>query len=200
VSPGGGVAIAAALLALFVGVFATTAFGASQKGTVKVVKLKPFTVRGTGFKSGERVTVKLSGGVKGTTRGTAAANGTVTVSFPKTTKVTACTSYVLRAVGAAGTRVTFKPKLKSSCKATAAVKFEGTSVVISGTRFQPGEKVTLTFVANETPHKRTVKASPAGVIKVDFGRLPISECSPYTLTIVGSLGSRVSMSQDALPC
>lgn len=183
-------------------IFVTGAPAAPQlatKATLKVVKLKPLTIRGTGFKSGERVTFKLSSGLTGSARATATAAGAVTVAFPKA-KVTACTSYAVRAVGASGTHATLKPVLKTSCKATAAVKFEGTSVVIVGTQFRPGESVKVSFVANGEPHARTTRASSSGTIRVDFGALPISECSPYKLTIVGSLGSRVTMSQDALPC
>jgi hypothetical protein len=192
--------VVGAVLALLLVGCVHGAFAASGKGTLKVVKLKPFTVRGTGFKPAERVTITLGTGLKGTARGTATAKGTVVVTFP-TAKATSCTRYAVRAVGAAGTRVILKPAaVKATCKPSAAVKFEGTSVLVLGSRFQPGEKVTLTFIANEAPHKRGTKASPTGAFKIDLGRLAISECSPYKLTIVGSLGSRVSMSQDALPC
>ena len=191
--------LGAVLVAALVVAGANAAPSVAAKATLKVVKLKPLTVRGTGFKSGERVTFRLSAGLTGTARATATAAGAVVAVFPKA-KATSCTSYALRAVGASGTRVTFKATSKGSCKAVAAVKLDGPTVVIAGTRFRPGEKVTVTFVANEEPHTQHVRASSKGTFRVDLGALPVSGCSAYKLTVMGSLGSRVSMSQDALPC
>jgi hypothetical protein len=188
-----------ALLAVVLATGAAAAPHAATEATLRVVKLKPLTIRGTGFDSGERVTLTLSSGLTGHARVVATAKGVITVTFPRA-KVTSCTTYAMRAVGASGTRATFKPVRKGSCKPTAAVTFEGGAVVITGAQFRPGEKVKVTFVANEEPHSRSVKASPKGTIHVELGSLPINDCNAYTLTIVGSLGSRVSKSQDALPC
>jgi len=179
---------------------AVAAPAAASKATLKVVKLKPFTARAAGFKAGERVTATLSGGARGIARGTATATGTVTLTFPKTAIVTNCTSYAVRAVGAKGTVAIYKHPAPATCKATAAVTFSGTSVVISGKGFKAGETISLTFVANEIPHKRTVKASTAGTFSANLGSLGISECSPYKLTLVGSLGSRFAETHEALPC
>jgi len=195
----GRAAVVAALLALLVGAVATAAAAAAAKATVKVVKLSPLTIRGTGFKPTEKVTVTLSAGAAGTARGTATAAGTLTVSFPKA-KVTACTPYTLRAVGAAGTKVTFKRTVAASCKPAAALKFTGSDVVVSGTHFRPGEKLSVTLVEGGGSHKRAATASSAGAFSVNLGALPMSDCTAYKLTITGSLGSRFAYSQEALPC
>jgi hypothetical protein len=196
----GRAALSVVLIVVSLAGSAQVASGASAKAMLKVVKLKPFTVRGTGFKSGEHVRITLTGGARGSSRGVATRTGAVSVSLPKAA-VTTCTAYAVRAVGAEGTKATLKHVITAAaCKPAAAVKFAGTSVVITGTHFRPGEKLSVTFVAIETPHTRGAKASSVGAFKVNFGTLPISECSPYKLTIKGSLGSRFGMSQDALPC
>ena len=192
--------VAVALLAALLGAGTDTASTATAKATLKVVKLKPFTVRGTGFKTGERVTVTLSAGPRQSVRGTATAAGRVTVSFPRA-KVTTCTPYTVRAVGAAGTRATVTRVVRAAaCKPTAAVKFGVTSVVIVGGRFRPDERVTVTLVVDGAPHTRRGRASSTGAFDVDFGALPMNHCSAYELTVKGALGSRFTASQDTLPC
>ena len=192
-------AVSAALLAILVGAVASAAPAAPAKATVKIVKLNPLTIRGAGFKPTERVTVTLSAGAVGSARGTATAAGIVTITIPKA-KVTACTAYTLRAVGAAGTRVTFKRTVAASCKPAAALKFTGSDVLVSGTHFRPGERLSVILVEGGGSHKRSATANPAGSFGVNFGALPMSECTAYKLTITGSLGSRFAHSQEALPC
>jgi hypothetical protein len=191
--------VVVALLAGLLGTGTETASTATTKATLKVVKLKPFTVRGTGFKSRERVTLTLSAG-KQRVRGTATATGRLTVTFPRA-KVTVCTPYTLRAIGTAGTRVTVKRVVRAAaCKPTATVTFPVGSVVIVGARFKPGERVTVNLVVDGEPHRRSGRASSTGVFKIDFGALPMNHCSAYSLTVLGSLGSRFATSRDALPC
>src|SRR6478672_1027903 len=72
------------------------------KASLHVVRLKPLTVRGSGFKPKEKVVLRLSGAGAGIARGAANAIGSVTLTFPKVA-VTTCTAYVLRASGAGGT-------------------------------------------------------------------------------------------------
>ena len=192
-------ALFAALLAILTGAVATAAPAAAAKATVKIVKLSPLTIRGSGFKPTERVTVTLSAGAKGTARGTATAAGVVTISLPKT-KLTACTAYTLRAVGTAGTKVTFKHTVKPSCKPAAALKFSGTDVVVAGTHFLPGEKLSVTLVEGGGSHKKSATAGSTGAFNANFGALPMNDCTAYKLTITGSLGSRFAHSQEALPC
>ena len=195
----GRAAIFAALLGILLGAIATVAPAASAKATLKIVKLNPLTIRGSGFKPVERVTVTLSAGAAGRAKGTATAAGVLTVSVPKA-KVTACTPYTLRAVGSAGTRVTFKRTVGASCKPAAALKFTGTDVVLAGTNFRPGEKLSVNLVEGGGGHKKSATASAKGSFTVSFGALPMSDCTPYTLTITGSLGSRFAHTQEALPC
>jgi hypothetical protein len=195
----GRAAVLAALLAVLAGSIATAAPAAAAKATVKIVKLSPLTIRGAGFKPAERVTVTLSAGAAGSARATATAAGVVTVSLPKA-KVTACTAYTLRAVGSAGTKVTFKRTVAASCKPAAALKFTGSDVVLSGAHFRPGEKLNVVLVEGGGLHKKSATASPAGSFSVNFGALPMSDCTAYKLTITGSLGSRFAHSQEALPC
>ena len=195
----GRAAVVAALLGILLCAVAAAAPAAAAKATLKVVKLTPLTIRGTGFKPTERVTVTLSAGPRQTVRGTATATGVLKVSFAKT-KLTACTAYTLRAVGAAGTKVTFKRTVTASCKPAAALKLTGTDVVVSGTHFRPGEKLSVTLVEGGGSHKKAATASTAGAFSVNFGALPMSDCTAYKLTITGSLGSRFAYSQEALPC
>jgi hypothetical protein len=195
----GRAAVLAALLAILIGAVATAAPAAAAKATVRIVKLSPLTIRGSGFKPSERVTVTLSAGAKGTARGTATAGGLVTISLSKT-KVTTCTAFTLRAVGSAGTKVTFKQTVKPLCKPAAALKFSGTDVVVAGTHFRSGEKLSVTLVEGGGTHKKSATASSAGAFSANFGALPMNDCTAYTLTITGSLGSRFNHSQEALPC
>lgn len=192
-------AVSAALLAILVGAVASAAPAAPAKATVKIVKLNPLTIRGAGFKPTERVTVTLSAGAAGTAKGTATAAGVLTVSVPKA-KITACTPYTLRAVGSAGTRVTFKRTVGASCKPAATLKFTGTDVFVVGKNFRPGEKLSVNLVEGGGAHTKSATASAAGALSVNFGALPMSDCTAYTLTIKGSLGSRFSHKQEALPC
>ncbi len=195
----GSAAVFAAALAFLLGAFVAAAPAAATKAALKVVKLRPLTIRGTGFKPTERVTVRLSAGAAGAVRGTATAAGTLAVSFPKA-KVTACTAYTVRAVGAAGTKVTFKRTVASSCKPAAGLKFTGTDVIVAGTHFRPGEKLRVTLVEGGGTHSRSATARSVGAFSVNFGALPMNDCTAFTLTVRGSLGSRFSTSQEALPC
>ena len=175
---------------------APTLGAARAKATLHVVRLKPFTVRGTGFKPAERVTVTLAGGAKGTAVGTANGSGTFTVTLKA--PVTACTAYVLRATGKAGSRAIFTAKLTPACVPKANVDF-GATVVVTGTHFRPSERLTVTLIADGT-RTRSVRATATGSFSASFGALPLSNCSAYTLRVTGSLGSRFTKEQAALPC
>jgi hypothetical protein len=188
--------VTAGVLGLATIASAPTLAATSAKPTLHVVKLRPFTVRGAGFKPAERVTVTLAGGAKGTAVGTANGSGTFTVTLKA--PVTACTAYVVRATGKAGSRATFTAKLTPACVPKADVDF-GATVVVTGTHFRAGEKLTVTLVADGT-RTRTVRASTTGSFQASFGALPLSNCSAYTLRVTGSLGSRFTKVQAALPC
>ena len=162
------------------GAMATAAPAAATKASLRIVKLSPLTIRGSGFKPAERVTLTLSAGAAGTAKGTATAAGVLTVSVPKA-KVTACTPYTLRAVGSAGTRVTFKRTVGASCKPAATLKFTGTDVVLAGTNFRPGEKLSVNLVEGGGAHKKSATASAAGCVHRQLRRPPDERLHPvYT--------------------
>jgi hypothetical protein len=190
------------MLVLAAGVLAAAA-GAGRtptrqaKATLHVVRLKPFTVRGIGFKAKEKVVLRLTGAGTGTATGTATAGGTVTLTLPRAS-VTACSPYVLRAIGATGTVATLKNVIGLACKPTATVDF-GMTVIVTGSRFQPGERLTVTLVADGT-RTRPATATSRGSFQANFGALPLSNCSAYTLKITGSKGSKFTKTQQAVPC
>jgi hypothetical protein len=188
------------LLVLAVAVLAAPA-GARQerqaKATLHVVRLKPFTVRGAGFKAKEKVVLRLTGAGTGTATGTATAAGTVTLTLPKAA-VTACSAYVLRATGASGSIATLKNVVGAACKPVATVDFAA-SVIVTGTHFQPGERLTVTLIADGT-RTRPATANAKGSFTANFGALPLSNCSAYTLKITGSKGSKFAKTQAAVPC
>ena len=62
---------------------ATVTSAAPAKATLKIVKLNPLTIRGSGFKPVERVTVTLSAGAAGTAKGTATAAGATVAIAPR---------------------------------------------------------------------------------------------------------------------
>jgi len=190
--------------ALLIVLCAVVVTGAAQahvvrqaKASLHVVRLKPLTVRGSGFKAKEKVVLRLSGAGTGIARGTATASGSVTLTFPKAL-VTTCSPYVLRASGAGGTTATLKNTVAAACKPIATVDF-GAAVVVTGSHFKPGERLTVTLVADGTRTK-TVAASAKGLLNVSFGALALSNCSAYTLKIKGSKGSTFTKSQAAVPC
>jgi len=167
------------------------------KASLHVVRLKPLAVKGSGFKAKEKVVLRLSGAGAGIARGTANASGSVTLTFPSVS-VTTCSAYVLRASGAAGTSATLKNTVGAACRPVATVDF-GASVIVIGSHFQPGERLTVTLIADGT-RTRTVAASAKGLLNVSFGALPLSNCSAYTLRITGSKGSKFTKTQEQIPC
>jgi hypothetical protein len=191
-------ALTAVSLALAVlGVLVPAAQARAQAGKVTIVKLKPLTVKVSGLKAGEAVTVKLTGAAAGSAKGTATAAGTATVAFPKAA-VTKCSAFSVRATGTKGTTATFKSTVGTACKPTATVDF-GASVEVVGSKFQPGEKLTVTLIAEGT-HTKAATATATGKLTLSFGALPLSNCSAYTLKITGSKGSTFKKVQAALPC
>ncbi|MFL5926179.1 MAG: hypothetical protein ACJ77E_04510 [Gaiellaceae bacterium] len=193
-------ALSLCLLALAVGVLAAPA-GAGEarqaKAVLHVVRLKPLTVRGVGFKADEKVVLRLTGAGTATATAKATAAGTVTLTLPKAA-LTACSPYVLRATGLSGTTATLKNVVGAACKPVATVDF-GASVIVIGSHFQPGERLTVTLVADGTRTKpATVNAK--GSFQASFGALALSNCSAYTLKITGSKGSKFTKTQPAVPC
>jgi len=185
--------LAAALLGLLQGTGAATGAVAPA---LRVVGTSPFTVRGTFFKPGERVTVTMVAGKRLTARASANARGIFTVKFK--VPVTRCTKYSLKATGALGSRATFTPKLGVACKPKATVEF-GDTVAVKGTNFTPGERVTVTLAAEETWTGHAV-VNAKGAFTVDLGALPLSNCNGYKLTVAGSRGSRFTFTHPVVPC
>jgi hypothetical protein len=194
---------AAAVAALAVALCLGLATGAvardarAAKAAVVVVKLKPLTVKVSGLKPSEPVTLRLTGDATGTVKGTASATGTVVLKLPKAT-LTTCSSFSLRAVGTKGSVATLKKTAGAACKPTATVDF-GSSVIVIGSRFKPGEHLSVTLIADGTRTKVGI-ASAKGLLNLSFGALPLSNCSAYTLKITGNKGSTFKKVQPALPC
>jgi hypothetical protein len=75
----------------------------------------------------------------------------------------------------------------------------GAYVVVTGTNFQPGERVTVKLVGNESWTASAVVSS-RGTFAADFGAIALSNCDKYTLTVVGSKGSRFALQHAQVPC
>jgi hypothetical protein len=73
------------------------------------------------------------------------------------------------------------------------------AVVVSGARFRPHERVTLRFVVYGEPSLKVVRASAAGRLAARFLR-GVPECEGFTVSAVGSRGSRVFFRQLPPPC
>jgi hypothetical protein len=72
-------------------------------------------------------------------------------------------------------------------------------LVVSGTRFRPYERVTLRFVVNGELSLKVVRASAAGRLVARFLR-GVPDCEGFTVSAVGSRGSRVLVRQLPPPC
>ena len=72
-------------------------------------------------------------------------------------------------------------------------------VLVSGERFRPFERVTLRFVAGGERSLKVVRASAAGRIVARFLR-DVPHCEAFTVSAVGSRGSRVFYRQPPPPC
>jgi hypothetical protein len=168
------------------------------KAVLHVARLKPFTVKAVGFKPSEAVVVKVTGAATGSAKGVASATGSLTVTLPKVTTLTTCSAYSVRATGAKGSVATFKSVVAPACRPIATIDF-GASVIVTGSHFKPGERLTVTLIADGT-RTRSIGATAKGLLTVSFGALPLSNCSAYTLKITGSMGSTFKKSQAAVPC
>jgi hypothetical protein len=166
------------------------------KATLQVVRLKPFTVKGSGFKPRERVVLRLSGDATGTARGTADGRGLFSAKF--SIALTSCSVYTVRATGAGGTRAALEARLRAACKPVATADF-GPQAIVKGSRFRPGERLTVTLIGDGT-HTQRVTANAKGQMEVDFGALSLSNCSAYTLKIKGSKGSVFTKKHPTVPC
>jgi hypothetical protein len=93
---------------LLLALIAFPAASAATGPTLSVTDRSPFTVRGQGFAPRERVRVVVMAGGQGTTKWTSSgAGGRLSVQFTNV-KLASCPAYVVRAVGARGSRATLK--------------------------------------------------------------------------------------------
>ena len=202
---------AVALLALAAGAAAGSAVaGKKLAPALRVASLRPLTVQGLNFAGGERVTVTLLVGGRSTIQRATATGGRIVVKFPAAS-VTKCTAFTVRAVGAKGPVALLRAKAAADCsvakppaaggtsaKAAATVVF-GSTVIVKGTGFKPGEAVTISLAGDQT-WTRHATASAAGTFSADFGALTINECSAYTLTATGAKGSSYTFDHALVPC
>jgi hypothetical protein len=86
---------------------ATAASAAARTAHVSVMGTSPFTVRGTGFRAHERVTVTVFAKTTRTKRVTAGARGGFTAAFSAVT-IGRCEGYAIRAKGNRGSIAVFK--------------------------------------------------------------------------------------------
>ena len=61
-------------------------------------------------------------------------------------------------------------------------------MIVIGSRFKPGEHLSVTLIADGTRTKVGI-ASAKGLLNLSFGALALSNCSAYTLKITGNKGS-----------
>ena len=188
----------AALLAVLFGAVATAAPAAATKASLRIVKLSPLTIRGSGFKPAER----------GTPRSARARREGRRAWPPRPA------SYGLGAQGEGHCLHPLYPPRGRVGRDEGHLQADGRGLVQArggagvhrhGRRprrhdFRPGEKLSVNLVEGGGGHKKSATASAKGSFTVSFGALPMSDCTPYTLTITGSLGSRFAHTQEALPC
>jgi hypothetical protein len=103
--------IALSAAALAAGATSATFASTSVRPSVRVADLKPFTVRGTGFRAGERVRVVVTSKHHATRTLTATRRGTFRTVF--TFKLRGCDQYSVRAVGGNGSRAAVKSSQQS---------------------------------------------------------------------------------------
>ena len=72
-------------------------------------------------------------------------------------------------------------------------------MIVIGSRFKPGEHLSVTLIADGTRTKSGLRARRAS-LNLSFGALALSNCSAYTLKITGNKGSTFKKVQPALPC
>jgi hypothetical protein len=82
-----------------------------------------------------------------------------------------------------------------------ALHVSGTQpLVVQGTSFRPGERVTLTAMTLLGARRAIVRASPSGHFEATF-RLPAQPCgSAFALRAVGALGNRVTLGLPSRAC
>jgi len=188
-------AVAAVAVGLLV-VPAGAALGAGELSPVlRVVRVQPYTVQGAHFTAYERVTVTLTSGKRWATVAAANANGLFTATLPGGS-IGKCSAYTVRAVGARGDSALFKT---AACRKPSANVVFRQGVIVVGTHFKPGERLTVTLIGAQTWTQRT-RANASGSFQVDLGSIALNACNAYTLKVVGTLGSRFTFLHAVQPC
>ena len=177
---------------------ARDAAGRAIPPSLRILRMNPLTAQGAHFKARERVTVRLAGGSRGAARITASAVGTFTVRFAKVT-VTRCTSYSVRATGSRGSLALYTAKPGAGCRPKVTVDF-AQGAVVKGMNFKPRERVNIKVTSADETLTGTATANAAGSFTADLGASPLSNCSAYTIQVVGSQGSKFSSHHAAIPC
>lgn len=103
--------VALSLAALAAGAASASPVSMTARPSVRVTQLKPFTVRGTSFKAGERVRVVVSGKRHATRTVVATGKGVFRTAFQF--KLRGCDGYSVRATGGEGSRATVKNTAQS---------------------------------------------------------------------------------------
>src|SRR5438093_502986 len=98
--------VRAALLLAFVALVGAAGGSAATGPSLRPVGFAPLTVAGTGFASGESVTVTAYGGSRRVARVIASAEGTFRARFSSSQP--RCTAWVARAAGSRGSRATYR--------------------------------------------------------------------------------------------
>jgi hypothetical protein len=83
-------------------------------------------------------------------------------------------------------------------KPSAAVRFLP-AVVIVGKHFKARERVTAKLVASTT-YVRRVRSNALGSFRIELGAIALNDCNAFTLKVIGTLGSRFSLTHPAKPC
>ena len=98
-------------------VIASTAFagaGANARSKLKLVQLHPLVVRGTAFRTGERVRVTVYAKIAHVQKTTASSSGAFRMSFGNVA-VGRCSGFRITAVGNLGSRATLKRTPLPAC-------------------------------------------------------------------------------------
>lgn len=192
--------VAAALALLVVMVPAAAARGgATAVPKLHVVRLHPFTVKGTGFPPHRRVTVTLVTGKRWSVQVSVAASGTFTATLRHAT-IPKCSAYTLRAVVPHTKAAVIKAPACASKKKPSASLVISHTVHVVGHSFEPSERITATLTANGQTWTRRARATASGSFSVDYSSIPLNSCDEYTLKVVGSSGSRFSSEHPQVPC
>jgi hypothetical protein len=193
----------AAIAALLAAGATAGAGDSAQRAALRLTSTNPITLRGVAFKPRERVTLTLqlrSTSNRRTRKLTAGRLGGFTTSFTTLLGVDRC-EVMATAVGARGSRATFKLP-QAQCRPRPAIHVADLRpVTVVGARFMAGEAVTVRTVLNGKESVRRVDATPAGRFAVAFDGVNIVDrCnSDLLVQAIGARGSEAAAKVGPLP-